>query len=258
MDFCAFNVVIYDRRGKHWALTEWPREAVTRASERLQIGPDSIGWRGDDLVVTFDERCAPFGGPLRGRITLKPALRFAEPYPLDVAGRHHWCPIAPTARAEVELQEPALRFTGPGYHDSNIGDEPLEAAFHSWNWSRAPLAEGAAILYDVERRVGGPLELGRIFRNDGAIVELEAPERHALPNGSWGEPRATRTDADGEARVVRTLESSPFYARSLLRTALAGEQTFAMHEALSLDRFTRGWVQFLLPFKTRRRNRWPW
>ena len=39
-----------------------------------------------NLGGRFDERCAPFGGRLRGQIKLTPELRFAEPYALDVAG----------------------------------------------------------------------------------------------------------------------------------------------------------------------------
>jgi carotenoid 1,2-hydratase len=166
--------------------------------------------------------------------------------------------VAPLARVEVELEEPRLRFSGSGYHDTNFGDEPLEAAFESWNWSRAELPDGAAILYDVERLAGDPLRLGRLFCRDGRVEPLEAPAPCPLPSGTWGEPRATRTDAGGRAQVVKTLETSPFYARSLLRTELGGASALSMHEALSLTRFTRGWVQFLLPFRMRSRRRWPW
>ncbi len=39
--------------------------------------------------------------------------------------------------------------------DSNFGDEPLEAGFRRWTWSRARTRGGAAILYDAERSARG-------------------------------------------------------------------------------------------------------
>jgi len=70
------------------------------------------------------------------------------------------------------------------------------------------------------------------------------------PTG-WGLPRETRTVAGGTARVVETLEDTPFYSRSLLQTGAEGQTCAAVHESLSLGRFRQGWVQFLLPFKMR-------
>ena len=64
----------------------------------------------------------------------------------------------------------------------------------------------------------------------------------------WRMARSTRSD-DGAASIVRTLEDSPFYARSAVATRLRGAPVLAMHEALSLDRFSRRWVQTLLPFR---------
>jgi carotenoid 1,2-hydratase len=49
--------------------------------------------------------------------------------------------------------------------------------------------------------------------------------------------------------VAETLVDAPFYARSVLNTRIAGQPVTAMHESLSLDRFSAGWVQALLPFR---------
>jgi len=64
-------------------------------------------------------------------------------------------------------------------------------------------------------------------------------------------PRTTRTDG-GDARVVRTLEDTPFYARSELQTSLGGRRMVALHESLSLERFKSPMVQAMLPFRIRR------
>ena len=50
----------------------------------------------------------------------------------------------------------------------------------------------------------------------------------------------------------RTLEDTPFYARSELETSLGGRRMAAVHESLSLERFSSPLVQTMLPFRIRR------
>jgi carotenoid 1,2-hydratase len=73
-------------------------------------------------------------------------------------------------------------------------------------------------------------------------------------------PRATRVDVsaagrEGAAQVLRTLEDTPFYSRSILKTRLRGEEVVSVHESLDLDRFTSRVVQLMLRFRMRRARR---
>ncbi len=76
----------------------------------------------------------------------------------------------------------------------------------------------------------------------------------ALPRSGWRIARETRSDRGRPAVLVETLEDTPFYARSLVKTSLAGESVTAMHESLSLDRFANPVVQAMLPFRMPRRS----
>jgi carotenoid 1,2-hydratase len=51
---------------------------------------------------------------------------------------------------------------------------------------------------------------------------------------------------------MRTLEDTPFYARSIASATFGGQPSAVVHEELSLDRFRSPWVRFLLPFRMRR------
>jgi carotenoid 1,2-hydratase len=147
---------------------------------------------------------------------------------LDAAGRHRWSPIAPDARVEVTLERPDLRWSGHGYFDTNAGARPLEDDFSIWNWSRAKLKRGSAVLYAVEGRP--PIAI-RIDPS-GAVEAFEPPARAALPpTPLWRMPRETRADPAAAARVARTLEDSPFYSRSVIETRVLGETATAMHES---------------------------
>jgi carotenoid 1,2-hydratase len=61
--------------------------------------------------------------------------------------------------------------------------------------------------------------------------------------------RGTRADRSDAARVVRSFEDTPFYARAHVEARVGGRVGRGVHESLDLDRFRRPSVQFLLPFR---------
>lgn len=252
-DFCAVNLALYgDHRA--WVLTEYSRDAVERSPSQLRVGGSTLGWRDGSLVLTVDESTVSFRGqagtPVRGVIRMTPAaLGPRTPLLLSESGQHRWWPVAPLGQLQVDLDEPRVRFSGSGYHDANMGHEPIEKGFRAWTWSRSLGGRSCGVLYDVHRRDGSRTCFGQRFAKGAPVELLEAPRHQRLPPTLWLLGRRTRTDADSRARVLRTLENAPFYARTLIETTLAGERTLAMHEALDLDRFTTPIVQRMLPYK---------
>lgn len=249
---CALNVALYGPRGKRWALTE--RGAAMVEAHALGIGPSRLAWRGDALEIAIDEMTCPLPTRIRGTVRLYPGARTETLIALDAAGRHLWAPLAPCARVEVALDRPALRWSGAGYLDHNAGTVPLEADFTHWHWSRADVDGATGILYDVTRRDGSALSVALRADAAGRVAPMAAPPMAILPASGWRVARATRSDAGHPATVLRTLEDTPFYARSLVAAQLNGVAVQAMHESLSLDRFARPWVQMLLPFRMPRRK----
>jgi carotenoid 1,2-hydratase len=200
--------------------------------------------------MELDEIGAPLPQRIKGRIRLMPTLLNTERFAIDSAGRHGWLPIAPLARVEVELDAPAIRWSGQGYFDSNGGDEPIAKGFSTWDWSRADLGASCVTLYDAVGQDGLRREIAARFSSRG-VERLEPPPRRSLPGTVWRIDR--QTQAHGEVQVLKTLEDTPFYARSLLDTTLYGERGHAMHETLNVARFDTAWVRMLLPWRMPRR-----
>ena len=251
----AINVAIYGRNTRdtwtkgRWAMTERGRDAVEVDERSLRIGPSSLEWDGTALTVNIDETTAPIPTRLKGRVRVIPDAVTRQIFGLDPEGHHRWWPIAPSAHVEVELSNPDLSWTGSGYFDTNDGEIPLEDSFDKWDWSRASLASGAAVLYDVTRADGERRSLALRFDENGGVAAFEAPQRVSLPPTSvWRVARQTQADG-GRARVAKTFEDTPFYSRSELETEVLGETVSAVHESLSLQRFKQDWVKVLLPFR---------
>jgi len=247
-NFCAMNVALYGFSPR-WAMTERRRHALRRSADYLQIGPSSLRWDGTSLVAEVDEICTPIPRRLRGRIRLTPEAIQPWTFTLDAAGRHRWRPIAPGARIEVKFEKPAVAWSGRAYFDTNDGDRALGEDFSSWHWSRTAGPAGSKIFYDVTRLGGEAFGLALEIDQAGQAREFVPPPVQKLAGTLWRVKRRTRADAGFLPRVIKTLEDAPFYARSHILTKIAGVESEAIHESLSLDRFSKNWVRVLLPFR---------
>ena len=249
-DHCCLNVALYGRGARRWTMTERGHRHVHRSADRFVIGPSDLHWDGSALTVSIRERAVPFGQKVVGRVRVLPERLFPFSTALDDAGRHRWGPLAPTARVEVEMSDPALRWQGHAYFDSNEGDEPVARAFTEWDWSRSLLGDGStAVLYDVRQRHGPDRLLALRFTPKGKVEPFTAPPRHVLPRTAWRIGRTMRSDAAHPPRITQTLEDTPFYVRSVLSSGLLGEAVTTMHETLNVPRFTSVPVQLMLPWR---------
>jgi carotenoid 1,2-hydratase len=231
-------------------MTERGAGTISRAADHLTIGPSSLQWDGSGLTVQIEEIGVPLPRRVRGVVRLYPSAVESRILPLDAVGRHRWQPIAPCARVEVALDKPALSWSGPAYFDTNEGDRPLETDFISWDWSRAPVPGGTTVLYDVTRPDGAQT-LAMHYAATGGVQDFTPPPPVALPpTRLWRMPRQICAAAP---LVRETLEDTPFYARSLVQADLPDGRVIAMHESLSLRRFTAPVVQGMLGFRMGRR-----
>jgi carotenoid 1,2-hydratase len=251
LDYCAMNVALYGPRGSLWALREREIGDGHRGATEVAIGGSRMGWKGDALTVDIDETTSPLSRSVRGRITFHPEASPGAAFSLDEMGRHSWWPVAPGGRIEVALDEPSVRFSGHGYHDANSGDVPLEATFARWTWCRARASDRETrVTYDVTETTGKERNLSLDFDTRRGELQSTAPLRSSpLATTAWRIERQTRVDGAHLPRVARTLEDTPFYARALIDTAVRGRRVIGVHETLSLDRFSRDWVRFLLGFR---------
>ena len=214
------------------------------------VGPSRLHWAGDCLTIDLDEVGVPIPQRVRGRIRVYPKGLSRFVAALDDAGRHRWGPIAPCARVEVQLDAPAARWSGHAYLDSNEGDEPIDRPFTEWDWSRALMKDGSAgVIYDVRQKQGEDRVIAVRFQPSGEHEHFNPPPRQPLPRTAWRIDRTMRTESHEPARVVQSLEDTPFYARAMLSSRLLGESVVSVHETLNVPRLVSTAVQLMLPWR---------
>ncbi len=239
-------------------MTERDASSVSRTANSLVIGPSAVVWDGTSLLMQLREMSAPLPAKIVGTVRVWPDDWSCVSFDLDPArGAHRWTPIAPRTRVEVRLTDPAVSWNGWGYLDSNAGSEPLQQAFSHWHWSRSHLASGqSAIFYDLSLSNGQLVQNELWFGKRDPSPERPRIEPTRLPStGFWRIARQTWADAGSPVSIFRTLEDTPFYARSLLRLNLHGTSTTTVHESLHLRRLSAPGVRLMLPFKMPRRPR---
>jgi carotenoid 1,2-hydratase len=247
LDYCAINVGLYNARNKLWAMTERGRDALDRGVDWFRVGPSSLHWHDDRLEIEIRERSMPLARRIQGKVVVRPKVLNARCFPLDAGRRHCWQPYAPSAHIDVQMSAPSYRWQGHGYFDTNNGERALEDDFKGWDWSRGERPSGTSISYAVTQLDGTQRALALHFGHDGQCREVAVPAAVELPRTRWRIGRLARTA--GHPVVSRTLEDTPFYARSALAVRESDGDRLVMHESLDLMRFRSAWVRFLLPFR---------
>lgn len=248
---CAFNTILYGPGGrKRWSMTERSQRSLRRSKDSYSLGPSSLHWDGESLRADIRETTVPIPGRMHGSIRIRPSTITEHTLLLDPKGRHRWHPLAPVARVDVDFPAMGVQWSGDGYLDSNEGNEPLADGFSGWDWTRARLANGdCAVRYEARQAQRQPHRLALRFREDGSICNEVTRKPAPMATAPVWRMKRLMPGAEGNETLVKTLEDTPFYARSLVRTEFADSAGLGFHESLNMERFEQRWVQTLLPFR---------
>ena len=248
LEHCAVNFVLYHRGTRQrWVLSEYPRASVQRGGHALRIGRSLLEYTPEGVVrMEVDERCAPLGGRVRARLVLEPRAPAADEVRLVPGLPHFWRPLAPRARARLEVHSEGVVAEGLGYHDTNHGAELLGARLPRWHWARVHGPEETVV--DYHRPFGGaPLRVtaGALGTRSERALRTEA--RPTSLTG-WGLRVPARLYAGHQAvGEPRLLESSPFYARVEARR----DGLDVMGEVADFRRFHSPLIRWMAHFRTR-------
>ena len=250
------NVATYGKGGR-FAMTDRGTSALRQSKDCLQVGPSSMRWTNDKLVIEINEVSSlPLISRMRGQIIVTPSAVTSIELPLTTGGEHVWRPFAPIADISVQLEAKGWQFEGHGYFDSNFGIRPLEHDFNTWTWARYPTANGATCFYDAQRRDGSVLDTAINFHPKGSARHVPAPPATAFKRTLWALRRDTRADVGFMPKQIKPMLDAPFYSRSVVETQIDGEKVQGVHEALDLRRYANPLLKPMLAVRVPRRPRW--
>ncbi|MEQ9497248.1 MAG: hypothetical protein RIT81_10325 [Deltaproteobacteria bacterium] len=226
----ALNVVGYENGEEAFYLLQTYAEATWRG-DTFTFGDSHIAVHRDagahHVRATLDCPIYRSTHRLRGTIELVgPAAHTTHapttPHP------HRWTPLTGPAhlRAELEHGEHRFHFEGAGYHDRNVGTQPLDTlGIERWTWGRT-VAERTSIHYVLWGEEDTPSIAWLVDVDDGGAITLLPASSHEEPNGApkrlYGMPHPPRTElytpsgSVVELRERSVVDEGPFYLRTML------------------------------------------
>ena len=250
---CAVNVVLFGAGGKRWSMTERGASSLRRSADRYCLGASHAQLEAGRLTIVVDEIGVPFPHRIKGKIIVSFDALQTTAFHLDSHHKHVWRPLAPRAHIQVAFDSPRQSWEGEAYVDSNWGAEPVESGFLGWQWSRASRNEETCVFYDVVERPGTKRGIAAAFDRKGGVRPLPAAPQHDAGKTLWRVERPYRSEGL-HSGVIKTVEDTPFYARSLLKQTIEGQDCTAIHESLDVTRYERPIVQAMLPWRMPRRD----
>ena len=235
-------------------MTERGESTVTQTKNLFKVGPSSLRWENNKLLVEIDELTTPHLSRLKGRIIIEPHFITNIEVPLMNDGTHIWRPFSPMSKIHVDLNVRGWTWSGHGYLDGNFGTRALEQDFSYWTWSRLARETGAMAFYDAKRRDGTDLNLGLDFQMKEKIQVIEDVPKVKFPRSNWQVYRETRSDAGYKPYQIQNMLDTPFYSRSKIRTKIMGSETEGVHEALDLNRFANPLIKPMLALRIPRKQ----
>jgi carotenoid 1,2-hydratase len=264
-DHPMLNFALYDRgRKKIWVFSEYPKESLTIRDPELDVGVGASSVKRErDGSYTLEIEDNDFVA----RKLVKATVRFIPQTPglappefaLSNDGRHFWGSPAPGCRVEFRSESHGLRFSGQGYHDVNLGTEPLHAGWRQWSWGRAHIEDETRIYYDAEAMNGERTKLVLTGRNGRLSVERPESVADGQVLTPWLLRPPKRIDAGAlngavvSVETTKVLESSPFYQRQLSAFTSGNVRVQGIGEYVDLTRFARPAIRFMLRHRIYRR-----
>jgi len=182
---------------------------------------------------------------------------------------HLWNLVLPRASMQCRINllrngliARELKFEGEGYHDHNLGSEPMKESFRDWYWGRVHFPHGTLVYYIMNKNgKDGSKKLVQDYRawfispdNRRLLYTLELTGfKKRSTNGFLLRParrlQFKEKELEIEVRHNVVADSGPFYCRYISEARLD-------HPALESQKST-GIAEYIRPDRIHRRLFWP-
>lgn len=136
--------------------------------------------------------------------------------------KHSWNLIQPRAavHGQIDIQghkSHSFNFDGVGYHDHNVGHEPMKNSFHEWYWGRYHF-EDSTLIYYLMNSTDGWDKKGWLITKSGEIEESSKVELKENGTSLFGLSSYRTIEFEGAGfkaflQKDRLIDNGPFYQR---------------------------------------------
>ena len=149
--------------------------------------------------------------------------------------KHFWNLLQPKAKVVGNLKikgktdDYHIAFHGSGYHDHNVGEEPMGHSFKDWYWGRIHMGRETLLYYVMNGYDGKQHEAWLIDEENQNIasyfeqIELKKPAKTLFGLQYFKEIHLLGIRGDIIVQLKNRVDNGPFYQRFLAEASYAGE-----------------------------------
>ncbi|MDR9418780.1 hypothetical protein [Gracilimonas sp.] len=201
----------------------WDKNDLRLTIENLSV-QYSLSEGKFELELNLDQEL-PSGHRIKGNIAGTGSLPSAQLIESDSEDNHLWNLILPVMDIEADLSmdgkrgEKRLKFTGKGYHDHNIGNEPMKESFRDWYWGRYHFRDFTLVYYLMQKNTEREFKAWLIDSNNESILEKFNTADLSYYSRNWfGLNSARKIDLTKGEVIVNInckdkIDDGPFYQR---------------------------------------------
>ncbi len=238
-EYPAISIAVYeDSQPVYYSFTEFEKENCVFKEDRIfaEIGPHKMKGivQGDKLQYTLQ-----LNEQLPSSDSIEAQLRFEGKIPRQLFGEnekkekqsrinHQWNLVLPRARVNGYITLSAgdkntprrtIEFNGTGYHDHNIGSEPMRNSFEDWYWGRFHFNYATLVYYIMNCEKEQQYEAWLIDRQNNQVLtafdEINVYDQSYSLFGLSTAHKLTFQSKGIEVRVQQSdkKDNGPFYQR---------------------------------------------
>lgn len=268
--FPAISITIYDNGSPvYYSFNEHRPEDAEFSSEQVygRTGKCAFSVEVSDEKLNYFlilEQELPNGDSISGNLTFTSSpiqlsgFSVGEGDFISEGEPHQWNLVQPSADVKGELiiegfQKHHFEFAGQGYHDHNLGLEPMDESFVDWYWGRVHF-DSMTLVYYIMKKKSGDQKQAWIIGKDGRLRSVDESIRLLDRSFSlFGLNSARKIELKGggfECLIQKdsVIDNGPFYQRFLTRAIL--HDGSRVHQA-------QGISEYIYPKRIKSRVFWP-
>lgn len=266
-DFPAVSISVYNRnKTEFYSFVEYSADDFNwdKKSDSCSVGPHSFSKSENDSQLVYSihlQDTLTSGHSIKGDIDFNSPIITKASIDSKNPGEHHfWNLIQPKAEVSGTIEingksgEHKIKFDGSGYHDHNVGLEPMKEDFKDWYWGRYHFENSTLIYYVMNRLNEKQYKAWLISNKDGEVIdEFSSANTEGFLRNMFGLRSARKitlksVDSEVTVQAALPLDDGPFYQRFLGRAILHKDGKVSVTEGIS---------EFIYPENIYTRKFWP-
>lgn len=249
-DFPAISITLYHKsKTVYYSFLEFNADDFVwdELNKKIEIGESTLQWKEEKGSLSYElhlKQKLDSGLKIDSQFEFNSELISDNLFDTKPSEEHfhEWRLIQPRAKVKGRLsfigkgEFDDIYFDGEGYHDHNVGFEPMKDSFRDWYWGRFHFKESTFIYYLMNKNGEWQKEAWLIDKDGKSIIsKFTNFEMKSFSTSGFGLKSAKRFEFKSDNHLVtvnttKMVDNGPFYQRYLGKAEMDNEQIVGITE----------------------------